>query len=105
MIQISDSTDRGIVPLIFCDHCGKRIVDAQMAAAVTLEKERFPNGNAKVAHVHKGTCHDAVEKSTATTGWVEMTQHLRLLLGNVKVELADLEKEGKLDKAFGLTTE
>lgn len=105
MISICEQTDGCLAPMILCDHCGGVIKDAELAAAVPLLNSRLPNGNAKVAHVHKGPCHKAVELASGATGWDELTLHLRLLLQNAGIDLLKLKEQGELEKRFGMTNE
>ncbi|MFZ2656612.1 MAG: hypothetical protein WAX69_16885 [Victivallales bacterium] len=103
MIQILD-TKTGSAPIIVCDHCGKRIDDAEDAAVIMPDTKRHPNKNRRAIHVHKGDCHDAVEASEGgNVGWEEMTRHIRLLMNNLKITTEQLEKEGKNDTEFGIT--
>lgn len=106
MIQIDDTTDSEIAPLIICDFCGERISDVHMAAALTLTNNRYSNGNARVAHVHKGPCFDAIEQQNGgNVGWAELSQHLRLILNNVGLDLETISQERDIERQFGMTNE
>jgi hypothetical protein len=105
MIQMARNNGT-MYPILVCDFCGKRIDDAGIAAAVMPESKPYPNGNGRVLFVHKGACHNAVEKTEGHAGgWEELSRHLRLLLHNVKLPPTQLADEMEKDKQFGCTNE
>jgi hypothetical protein len=102
MIQIE--RDGGLVgPIILCDHCGKRIKDAERAAALMPESGRHASG---VLYVHKGECHDALEnREGGSVPWEELSRHLRLLATNAGLQTGQMEQAKKVDSEVGYTNE
>jgi len=86
VIQILE-LENGYAPIIVCDQCGLRIDDAELAAAIAPESDKFKNDNRRVLHVHKGPCFDAVAKmEDGKCSWEELSRHMRYLIHNVKLK-------------------
>lgn len=86
-------------PLLFCDHCGKRIENVLMAAAVFArvgEGESSP-----VKHVHKGECHRETERVMNTNHWQELSTHLRYLIDNVSMTPEWMVDKNKFEEQHG----
>lgn len=86
-------------PKLFCDSCGEEIADAKAAAAVFVNF--MPDGErSALAYVHKnlvkGDCMTRAEEEIRSKGqqpgWVELTEHLAYLIGNVGMASKDIEK-------------
>jgi hypothetical protein len=85
MIQGSN-TPAGLSPVIICDYCGQQILDAQSASVMIPDSNPHPNGNKRIMHVHKGQCHDAIEKKEGgIVTWIEMTHYFKRVLKTVNL--------------------
>lgn len=78
----------GAFPIFVCDHCGERIVDGRLGAYLFEHGANTPGRVTSTAFVHKGACHDALEKSGPYRGWGELSAFLTFLA--VNANLADL---------------
>jgi hypothetical protein len=88
--------DGRFAPVVVCDICGGRVENANRGAAI-FASHRMADGQVRtfdkgtlldVLHAHKGTCHDRAEQRLGgklETGWVELAEHLALLIGNTGV--------------------
>ncbi len=110
MIKMLYRAERArFAPVIICDSCGQPITNAGRAgvvfANVTLSGNRPADGaTADVRHAHKGPCLDQAEAAMGgreLTGWIEMTEHLRFLLGNTGLTPAALAEADADDEKFG----
>lgn len=77
-------------PMIVCDMCRERLLEAGKAAAVFTNFGE-PGGKVRSLHVHKGridghTCHEEadalIRKDGGTPGWQEMKSFLADLVHN-----------------------
>jgi hypothetical protein len=77
-------------PVLVCDLCGERLVDAGKAAVV-FNNFAANNSKIKAFHVHKGTidgktCHQEadtlIRAAGGTPGWQEMKRSLTDLVAN-----------------------
>jgi hypothetical protein len=86
------NTAEGLLPVIICDHCGKQIIDAELGAVMIPDSNPYPNGNKRINHVHKGECHDKLEKKEGgVVIWIEMTAYFTRVLKSVNLSSKDLE--------------
>jgi hypothetical protein len=101
---LAHCVDGGYVPVLVCDICEKRIVDAQLGAVVfkrlvASEPDLIPG-----LHVHKGECHNAAESRLGgreNTGWMELQTHLLYLVLNSKLTPEMLAAERDMRDAAG----
>ena len=89
-----------VAPIVVCDACGERIKDATMAAVLT-SGAIVDGDSAEVKHVHKGQCHDAMEKTIDGHGWEEMDRHLLQLIYNAGLSIDKLEARRQTDNDVG----
>ena len=90
MIQGSN-TATGPSPVIICDNCGRQIEDAEFAAVMIPDSNPYPNGNKRIMHVHKGNCHNTIEKKEGgVVMWIEMTHYFTRVLKTVNLSPKDL---------------
>jgi hypothetical protein len=98
MIKIVHHIPGRYAPLLFCDTCGKRITDAGLAAAVTVGHPVPEGESSEVLHVHKGECHDAVDRRLGRqAGWDELSRHLLHLIYNVDLSIGKLQAHKEAD--------
>ena len=74
-------------PQLLCDVCEQPITDGKMAAVVFKQSDESGAGPTlhPPLYAHKGVCHRAAEQRLGgdeATGWIELYQHLLLLLKN-----------------------
>ena len=102
MIEIHNEGGRNC-PMMVCDMCGERLVNAR-AAAVVFENFTTPGAKVSVLHVHKGnidghTCHAEAEAMIAakgaSPGWQEMATFLVDMMSNVGFSPADAVEHEK----------
>jgi hypothetical protein len=71
-------TGEGRACVVFCDSCGKRIADHQMAVVVVGPGEQ-------AMFAHKGACHRGIEVRsplTAEAGFLEFAEAMKQLTAN-----------------------
>ena|ERR1700722_10704253 len=90
-------------PVVVCDICEKRIVDAQLGAVVhqqgdlETETDLLP-----CIHAHKGECHDSAEKKIGgRCVWQELSTHFLYLILNSQLTPEKLAKERDTKDAAG----
>ena len=102
MIQLFQ-TATGYAPILVCDHCGERIENAELAAAVSPLSGKYQNGNRRILHVHKGSCFDAIERMEGENcSWEELSIHVRLLAENVTLSPQELIEQKNVDAEWGI---
>jgi hypothetical protein len=98
MIKIVHARPGFYAPMLYCDYCKKRITDAGSAAAITVSHPMPEGASSDVLHVHKGDCHDAVEKKLGgTAGWEELSRHIMQLNYNVDLSPEKLQAHRDAD--------
>jgi hypothetical protein len=86
-------------PVLVCDHCDKRIEDAELALAVNVRPKGDKDETLDCYHVHKGDCDRSLERKLGQVGTIELTTHLVHLTHNSGLTPSDLKKESdKLEK-------
>jgi hypothetical protein len=103
MIKIIHHRPGRYAPPLFCDTCGKRITDAGLAAAVTVGHPIPEGESSEVLHVHKGECHDAVDRRLGRqAGWDELSRPLLHLIYNVDLSPEKLIDHREADVECGM---
>ena len=82
------------IPILICDHCLQPIDRERVGVSITTDAHLAEGAMCDVAHAHKGSCHEAVERRfgalEAAVGWQELDRHLATLRANLREDLSDL---------------
>lgn len=76
-------------PQTVCDICGAVITNYKLAAVVHKKIEKDEDMQKILYHVHKGLCHELMEKRLGKTGWHEMETYLICLLDNINFTVTE----------------
>lgn len=95
----------GYAPIVVCDICQEKIVNAQLGVAIHTKAEKLEKGDmVEVLHLHKGQCHDLAEQKFAkkvNIGWQELMTHLIYLCQNTNIGIDDMKKQSEIDEIKG----
>lgn len=81
MIKAVHHPHGGSVPILVCDVCGKRILEAGDGAVLTVSHPIPEGAESKVLHVHQTACYAVAENNLGhKLGHEEVWRHLLYLL-------------------------
>src|SRR5579871_2598867 len=92
MLKMVHRGEGRAAPAFYCDICGDRIEDANLAAIVYIRRVSQVGEKFDPLTVHKGNCHNVAERRLSTTTedcvvWEELSIFLARLLCNSNVAL------------------
>jgi hypothetical protein len=97
MIKVMPVDER-YVPMLFCDFCGERILDASMALIRYKSDPSDPAGT-EVLYAHKNTCDKQLKD--VDSGWGELRTFLTHLTSNVGFPAKDMYEADAQRKEMG----